>query len=506
MSDPLVSLLSGPEEGMLDNIADLGSSFVPTGYPADAGPHRDPEVGRQLGEEIIDDIAHISASEARAIMKVRRFDAEESWGDQGANSASHWLRWRAGMCRSTAGEWVRIGRALERLPKTRDAYHRGVLTYTQVRAITRIATPENEATLIQYARYATGSQLVVICREVKRHMASLEHPDFEDVLRLVFRMQDDGSEEMTARMRPEHAATIRQAIEVEQREARSVEAAPGGEAAPDAPDAPGAPDAPDAPDAPVPPTPGRRDPAADVYSLVRICERYIDLVRTNKKVSALDAFVAVDLQTLRNTDGSVVWRAELHDGTQLTPETARRLTCDCALVPVILKPDGTPIDVGRRTRVVPTALARALRLRDRHCTYPGCESRATDAHHIRHWAQGGETSLDNLTLLCERHHTRVHEGGYRILCGKDGSRIFIDPSGEVVPRSDLREVPEDVREILRARNSAAGIVVDASKVSSERGSSYRPDLGGCIGAVLDRTIGSRFYFEPRHGRAESEVA
>jgi hypothetical protein len=311
-------------------------------------------------------------------------------------------------------------------------------------------------------------------------------------------MHDDGSEEMTARMRPEHAATIRQAIEVEQRETRSdaapVEAAPVDEAAPDAPDAPDA------------PTLGRRDPAADVYSLVRICERYIDSVRTNKKVSALDAFVAVDLQTLRNTDGSVVWRAELHDGTQLTPETARRLTCDCALVPVILKPDGTPIDVGRRTRVVPAALERALRLRDRHCTYPGCESRATDAHHIRHWAQGGETNLDNLTLLCERHHTRVHEGGYRILCGKDGSKIFVDPSGEVVPRSELREVPEDVLELLRARNSAAGVVIDSSRVWSERGSTYRPDLGGCIGAVLDRTVGSRFYFEPRYGRTESEVA
>jgi hypothetical protein len=483
---------------MIDNIADLDSSFVPTDYPADSAPRRDPEVGRQLGEEIVDDVAHISASEARAIMKVRRFDAEEYWGDQGAKSASHWLRWRVGMCRSTAGEWVRIGRALERLPKTRDAYHRGLLTYTQVRAITRIATPENEATLILYARYATGSQLVVICREVKRHMASLESPDFEDVLRLVFRMHDDGSEEMTARMRPEHAATIRQAIEVEQREARSdaapVEAAPVDEAAPDAPDAPDA------------PTLGRRDPAADVYSLVRICERYIDSVRTNKKVSALDAFVAVDLQTLRNTDGSVVWRAELHDGTQLTPETARRLTCDCALVPVILKPDGTPIDVGRRTRVVPAALERALRLRDRHCTYPGCESRATDAHHIRHWAQGGETNLDNLTLLCERHHTRVHEGGYRILCGKDGSKIFVDPSGEVVPRSELREVPEDVLELLRARNSAAGVVIDSSRVWSERGSTYRPDLGGCIGAVLDRTVGSRFYFEPRYGRTEEAVA
>jgi hypothetical protein len=280
---------------------------------------------------------------------------------------------------------------------------------------------------------------------------------------------------------------------VEQREARSDTSAPADEASPAEPAEP------------APPTLGRRDPAADVYSLVRICERFIDSVRSNKKAGAFEAFVAVDLATLRNTDGSVVWRAELDDGTQLTPDTARRLTCDCALVPMILKPDGTPIDVGRKTRVVPTGLARALRLRDRHCTYPGCDSRATDAHHIKHWAQGGETNLENLTSLCEFHHTRVHEGGEQILCGKDGSRIFVDKSGELIPRSGLHEVPEDVLEVLRERNRAAGVVIDASG-AWRRGTTYRPNIGWAIGNVLDRTVGSRFYYVPKHRQVEAEVA
>jgi hypothetical protein len=478
---------------MVDSVIGSESTFIPTEFPADSAPRRDPEVGRQLAEEILDDIAHISAAEERVILKIRRFDREGYWGDQGAKSASHWLQWRAKKAKSTADEWLRVGRALDRLPLTRDAYHRGTLSYSQVRAITRIATPENEATLLLYADHGTASQLAVIVREVRRHMASLENPDFEDVLRLAFRMLDDGSQELTARMRPEQAATVRKAIEVEQREARSDTSAPADEASPAEPAEP------------APPTLGRRDPAADVYSLVRICERFIDSVRSNKKAGAFEAFVAVDLATLRNTDGSVVWRAELDDGTQLTPDTARRLTCDCALVPMILKPDGTPIDVGRKTRVVPTGLARALRLRDRHCTYPGCDSRATDAHHIKHWAQGGETNLENLTSLCEFHHTRVHEGGEQILCGKDGSRIFVDKSGELIPRSGLHEVPEDVLEVLRERNRAAGVVIDASG-AWRRGTTYRPNIGWAIGNVLDRTVGSRFYYVPKHRQVEAEVA
>lgn len=481
-----------------DSFTNLEDAFVPMDFPADSAPRRDPEVGRRLGDEIAEISSQISAAQQRKLTKLRRFDEEGWWGDQGAKSASHWLRWRLGLGKSTADDWVRIAHALARLPKTDDVFRRGVLSYTQVRAITRIATPENEATLIQFARHATGSQLVKICGEVRRQLALTAQPDLEHALRLAFRTLDDGSEELTACMRPEQAAIVRKAIDVEQREARTDPPAPASASTDDAAHAePAVPDR---------PTFGRRDRAADVYSLVRVCERFLASARSNNKPGAFEVLVAVDLETLRNTDGSVVWRSELLDGTQLTPDTARRLTCDCPLVPMILKPDGTPIDVGRRTRVVPAALSRALLLRDRRCTYPGCDSRAADAHHIQHWAQGGETNLDNLTLLCERHHTWVHEGGYQIVRGEDGSLNFVDPSGEVVPRSDLREVPEDVLELLRAQSSAAGLVIDASTNMSKYDGTHRPDIGACIGAVLDRTVGSRFYYQPRHGRVEVEVA
>jgi hypothetical protein len=101
---------------------------------------------------------------------------------------------------------------------------------------------------------------------------------------------------------------------------------------------------------------------------------------------------------------------EYDDGTVITPQTARRMACDATVTRIVLGPVSEPLDVGRATRVVPAAIRKALIIRDRHCQAPGCDRphRWCDAHHIIHWADGGPTSLDNLTLLCRRHHRAAH--------------------------------------------------------------------------------------------------
>ena len=99
------------------------------------------------------------------------------------------------------------------------------------------------------------------------------------------------------------------------------------------------------------------------------------------------------------------------DGVVVDPETIRRLACDATIIPMVLGSDSQPLDVGRATRAIPTAVRRALDLRDGGCTWPGCDASPgwCDAHHVTHWADGGATSLDQLRLLCRRHHTRIHE-------------------------------------------------------------------------------------------------
>jgi hypothetical protein len=112
---------------------------------------------------------------------------------------------------------------------------------------------------------------------------------------------------------------------------------------------------------------------------------------------------------------------ELPSGDPLSAEATRRLACDAGLVEVLIESTATaatpqPLSVGRKTRTIPAAIKRALLLRDRTCRFPGCSHRLyLDGHHLHHWADGGETKLESLLLLCSTHHADVHEHGYRII-------------------------------------------------------------------------------------------
>jgi hypothetical protein len=127
--------------------------------------------------------------------------------------------------------------------------------------------------------------------------------------------------------------------------------------------------------------------------------------------------VVVDYQTLV---GDVDRLPEL-DGHAIDPETLRRWACDAGIVRIITNAESQPIDVGRRTRTIPPSLRRALELRDGGCTWDGCGAPVSwcDAHHIVHWADGGETNLDNTRLLCRKHHTRTHRADRRVLAASD---------------------------------------------------------------------------------------
>jgi hypothetical protein len=120
--------------------------------------------------------------------------------------------------------------------------------------------------------------------------------------------------------------------------------------------------------------------------------------------------VTIGLDDLKQRTRPGVLVGGVDTGAWLGPETVRRLACDAALIPALLDTDGQLIQLGRTRRAFTSAQIRGLWLRDRHCTFPGCRAPATwcDAHHLRHWADGGPTDLTNGALLCERHHTIVH--------------------------------------------------------------------------------------------------
>ena len=143
--------------------------------------------------------------------------------------------------------------------------------------------------------------------------------------------------------------------------------------------------------------------------------------------------IHTDIETLKEGGGGA--EAEFEDRCHVPAETSRRLACDCSVVHWHENDQGEPLNIGRKTRSIPPAIRRALKRRDQGCRFPGCTcSRFVDAHHIQHWADGGETSMQNLVLLCRTHHRLVHEAGYGVRFNASQGAVFSLPDGKVIPQ------------------------------------------------------------------------
>ena len=126
-------------------------------------------------------------------------------------------------------------------------------------------------------------------------------------------------------------------------------------------------------------------------------------------------------------------RCHIQDGLAVSLSTLALISCNATISTMIHDTAGAILDVGRRTRKPTPALRRAIRERDGYrCQFPGCHSRRTDAHHIVHWANGGETKLGNLISLCKRHHALVHDKGY-FIASTPGGFAFYSPQGTPMP-------------------------------------------------------------------------
>ena len=172
--------------------------------------------------------------------------------------------------------------------------------------------------------------------------------------------------------------------------------------------------------------------------------------------------VHVEAEVLSNGGAG---RCEIEHRTAIAAETARRLCCDAGIVPVVDGANGEPLSVGRRTRSIPPAVRRALSNRDRGCRFPGCTAtQRLHGHHVRHWAEGGETSLDNLVLLCPTHHRLVHEGGFDVQRLDDGAFRFTNPYGVAIRPPRRRETSSP--ETILIRNDSLGLAIDCETATA----------------------------------------
>jgi hypothetical protein len=412
-----------------------------------------------LADRIALAAARIAAATHPLLVDIQRFDSHGGWAAQGATSCAHWLSWRVGLGLVAAREHVRVARVLASLPLISAAMQRGELSYTKVRAMTRVAHAGNEQLLLDMAKGATGSQLERVCGKFR----TLVRPRHDEERRFVSRRRmPDGTVRIELRLLPDEAERVWKALQAIREELR--EPAPtiipddvetGGVKSQDLPREDDSAESvidvasrsSDSAEAPHPASSAGRDalqPSADKPDLadaaVAMAERALvpsareDGKRRRARAEPFQLFVHLREERLACTE--LGWQAELHDGTALEGDTLLRLACDCGLVVAKTNARGNVLDIGRKRRSIPPALHRALLLRDRGCRFPGCTATAfVEAHHIDHWLHHGPTSLANTLLVCHHHHVAVHEGGFRIERSTEGEARFLDALGRCIPHA-----------------------------------------------------------------------
>jgi hypothetical protein len=406
------------------------------------------ESNDQLSDQITTLAGQINAANYRFLKLIAEFDRRNAWAGYGIRSCAHWLNWKCGIAMSAAREKVRTARALEGLPNINAAFQTGELSFSKVRSMTRIATVDNENYLLNIAEYGTAQHMEVLVKafrtvsriadkpadfnaaeidECKKSVLGetqheLRQQNFEQESRSVSCYQDDdGMWIIKAKLPAEEGALVAKALqELGDSIADSKKRDADNENAENTEEYVSA------------------ETKMETFSLGSLVEKEEEKLTFPQRRA--DALVAIAEHYLASgSDGSqglsslkgaercqlvMHVRADSHntganndanlDGRWLLPNAARRLSCDAGLLVVQEDEVANVLDIGRKTRVIPPAMSRALSIRDGGCCqFPGCcESRYIEGHHIKHWADGGETKLDNLVTLCRYHHRELHKGSF----------------------------------------------------------------------------------------------
>jgi hypothetical protein len=356
------------------------------------------------------------------------------------------------------------------LPRITMAMAEGRLSYAKVRAMTRVGTPDNESYLLNIALCGTASHVEDVVRGYRRAL------DAAELTREAVRQRDQN---LFWHTEPDGSLAIRGRLpaEVGVLFVRALQSALDG--------------------LPIP-----KDVSAETSSddLHRARKRRVEalavlaesfLATGLKDLSGADRqqiVVHVDAETFRHSHPG---RCELEHGPAMAAETARRLACDASIVRILEYEKGEPLDLGRRTRTIPPGIRRALNARDKGCRFPGCTfKRYVDGHHVKHWANGGETKLSNLVTLCRFHHRLVHEGGVEIRTLDDGAFRFLRPDGQSFESPLPR--PTDWRELVAAHAAEDIRVTQQTAVTRWTGEAL--DLSLAVEYLMRKAAGERNVF------------
>jgi 5-methylcytosine-specific restriction endonuclease McrA len=335
-----------------------------------------------LEAELVAHAAFEATGMARMLDVLAEFDRRRVWDSWGCASPQQWLGWKCGLGYGAASERLRVARALSVLPHVRDGLSRGKLSYSKVRELTRIATPDTDQCLAEIAGCATAAQVATMVRQLRRRTPG-------DVTRQVesrgLRWEVDDSDGSMV-------FTLRVPTEVGQAVVASIESV-------------------FVPEAGVPAHQTRAD----------VCARLI--CGDDEHRARPEVFV--------HLHGDAT---SFEDGTAVAPEIVESLACD-GPVTTVIDTDAGPAVI-KRDPPPSRAQRRWLKLRHRTCQFPGCHHAGSfDAHHVVHRSQGGKTRLSNLVRLCQFHHRLVHTLDLRLALHPDRRLEVRFPAGNPVDRN-----------------------------------------------------------------------
>jgi uncharacterized protein DUF222/HNH endonuclease len=397
---------------------------------------------RDLESELLGLAGHIAAAECRFLQLLAEFDQRDGWAGDGIRSCAHWLSWRAGMSLRTAVEHLRVAHALQHLPRIREAFAAGRVSYSKVRAITRITGSDTatltriaasiaagtselrhttvadpataEQVLLNLALCGTASHVETVVRAVRRRHT----PPADTAARrsLTWHWDEDGSLVVRCRFTPDEGAAFIAAVDALVPPRTSIS-----HPVPAAPD--------DLTERAREREPG---PAVDRMAARRADALLILINTATNEESVVDRGNAQVIVHLDATTGA----ARLQGGPEIPHATAERLACDARVQILLNDRKSNRLYLGRNRRLATPAQIAALTVRDGDgCQFPGCtHTHHLHAHHVRHWLHGGRTDIDNLILICSFHHQVIHDHDYLILW-LAGRWQFRRPDSTPIPTS-----------------------------------------------------------------------
>ena len=405
----------------------------------------------ELGKRIVDLSGRIAASTSRLLLMVAQFDARQGYLSFGLASTAQWLTHACGITHRTAVEHVRVARSLRQYPRLAEEMAAGRLSFSQVRAISRLDQPDEHALvddLIQVAQHGTAAQLEVVVRGLRTVDHNDKDTDPGEYLKQSW--TDDSRWQLTARLDPERGALVTAVIDaIIQRDGCSptdaltrlaeigLSSLANGQK---------------------PPRGLRGDERAAVVI-------HLDAARVPPRSAERDPEQVPEPRSAERGPGDapILGRpyARIAGGPGLPDRVVQRLLCEGRIRTVIHDSATNVLDVGRSHRLVTDRQYRALLARQHsHCAHPGCpNTKNLHAHHRVHWVHGGRTDLANLLLLCERHHVAHHAGEFEIFPAGAGSFRFVSSDGHNLSASHRRPPKPDTQHI---ENEYAGLAADAA--------------------------------------------